>query len=169
MTKTKIDTFIIVIKSTVILEEKHSKQPLMVRQSTDLLPVYITKLLQQMRLLHEYTAFDGIFHIWRVLFCRCLSVAANHQQSFKGSYHRINNNIVGQNKTKHALHSNGNNNNNNNNTSHSPSSRPNSMKRKKQCTMQRGTGECVRWWNVHDNFGHYFRHLSSELNIITVW
>ncbi|XP_011865835.1 PREDICTED: non-canonical poly(A) RNA polymerase PAPD5-like [Vollenhovia emeryi] len=70
---------------------------------------------------------------------------ANHQQSFKSSYHRINNNIVGQNKTKHALHSNGNNNNNNNNnTSHSPSSRPNSMKRKKQCTMQRGTGDCVR-------------------------
>ncbi|XP_011648330.1 non-canonical poly(A) RNA polymerase PAPD5-like [Pogonomyrmex barbatus] len=70
---------------------------------------------------------------------------ANHQQSFKGSYHRINNNIVGQNKTKHALHNNGNNNNNNNNnTSHSPSSRPNSMKRKKQCTMQRGTGDCVR-------------------------
>ncbi|XP_012530493.1 terminal nucleotidyltransferase 4B [Monomorium pharaonis] len=68
---------------------------------------------------------------------------ASHQQSFKGSYHRINNNIV-QNKTKHALHSNGNNNNNNNNTSHSPSSRPNSMKRKKQCTMQRGTGDCVR-------------------------
>ncbi|XP_071558592.1 terminal nucleotidyltransferase 4A [Temnothorax nylanderi] len=70
---------------------------------------------------------------------------ANHQQSFKGSYHRINNNIVGQNKTKHALHSNGNNNSNNsNNTSHSPSSRPNSMKRKKHCTMQRGTGDCVR-------------------------
>lgn len=70
---------------------------------------------------------------------------ASHQQSFKGSYNRINNNIVGQNKTKHALHSNGNNNNNNNNnTSHSPSSRPNSMKRKKQCTMQRGTGDCVR-------------------------
>ncbi|KAL0129801.1 hypothetical protein PUN28_001806 [Cardiocondyla obscurior] len=68
---------------------------------------------------------------------------ANHQQNFKGSYHRINNNIVGQNKTKHALHSNGNNNNNNNNTSHSPSSRPKSM-RKKQCTMQRGTGDCVR-------------------------
>lgn len=69
---------------------------------------------------------------------------ANHQQSFKSNYHRINNNIVGQNKTKHALHSNGNNNNNNNNTSHSPSSKPNSMRRKKHCTMQRGTGDCVR-------------------------
>ncbi|XP_011701557.1 PREDICTED: non-canonical poly(A) RNA polymerase PAPD5-like [Wasmannia auropunctata] len=72
---------------------------------------------------------------------------ANHQQNFKGSYNRINNNIVGQNKTKHALHSNGNNNNNNNNnnnTSHSPGSRPQSMKRKKHCTMQRGTGDCVR-------------------------
>jgi len=90
-----------------------------------LLPVYITKLLQQisMRLLHEYITYDGIFRIWRLLFCRCFSVAANHQQSFKSSYHRINNNIVGQNKTKHTLHSNGNNNNNNNNnTSHSPSS-----------------------------------------------
>ncbi|KYN06222.1 PREDICTED: non-canonical poly(A) RNA polymerase PAPD5-like [Cyphomyrmex costatus] len=72
------------------------------------------------------------------------TIHGNHQQSFKGNYHRINNNIVGQNKTKHALHSNGNNNNNNNNTSHSPSSRPHSMKRKKQCTMQRGTGDCVR-------------------------
>ncbi|KYQ47849.1 PAP-associated domain-containing protein 5 [Trachymyrmex zeteki] len=72
------------------------------------------------------------------------TIHANHQQSFKGNYHRINNNIVGQNKVKHALHSNGNNNNNNNNTSHSPSSRPHSMKRKKQCTMQRGTGDCVR-------------------------
>lgn len=137
-----------------------------------LLSVYITKLLQQilMRLLHEYVTFDDII-LWRMLFCRYFAVAVNHQQNFKGSY-RINNNIVGQNKTKHALHSNGNNNNNNNNnnnTSHSPSSRPNSMKRKKHCTMQRGTGDCVRWWNVHDNFGHYFRHLSSELNIITVW
>ncbi|KYM75381.1 PAP-associated domain-containing protein 5 [Atta colombica] len=72
------------------------------------------------------------------------TIHANHQQSFKGNYHRINNNIVGQNKAKHALHSNGNNNNNNNNTSHSPSSRPHSIKRKKQCTMQRGTGDCVR-------------------------
>ncbi|XP_072757266.1 terminal nucleotidyltransferase 4B [Anoplolepis gracilipes] len=68
---------------------------------------------------------------------------AHHQQNFKGSYH-INNNIAGQNKIKHALHNNGNNNNNNNNnTSHSPSSRLNIMKRRK-CTMQRGTGDCVR-------------------------
>ncbi|EZA49943.1 non-canonical poly(A) RNA polymerase PAPD5 isoform X2 [Ooceraea biroi] len=73
------------------------------------------------------------------------TVHVNHQQTFKGSYHRINNNITSQNKAKHALHSNGsNNNNNNNNTSHSPSSRPNMVKRKKQCTMQRGTGDCVR-------------------------
>ncbi|XP_032677283.1 non-canonical poly(A) RNA polymerase protein Trf4-1-like [Odontomachus brunneus] len=72
------------------------------------------------------------------------TIYANHQQSFKGIHHRINNNITGQNKTKHA-HSNGNNNNNNNNnTSHSPSSRQNTVKRKKQCTMQRGTGDCVR-------------------------
>ncbi|XP_020281563.1 non-canonical poly(A) RNA polymerase PAPD5-like [Pseudomyrmex gracilis] len=69
---------------------------------------------------------------------------ANHQQNFKGSY-RINNNIGGQNKTKHTLHNNGNNNNNNNNnTSHSPTSRPHTVKRKKHCTMPRGTGDCVR-------------------------
>lgn len=75
--------------------------------------------------------FEFIFHV--VLPCRHFSFAAHHQQNFKATY-RINNNITGQNRIKHSLHNNGNNNNNNNNnTSHSPSSRPNTMKRKKHC------------------------------------
>lgn len=84
------------------------------------------------------------------LFLMMFSITANHQ-NFRGTYHRMNNNIPSQNKTKHPLHNNGSNNNNNNNhnnnnnnTSHSPSSRPNTVKRKKHCTMQRGTGDCVR-------------------------
>lgn len=73
------------------------------------------------------------------------SFAAHQQQNFSKSNYHINNNVTGQNKIKHTLHNNGNNNNNNNNnTSHSPSSRPNLRKSKKQCTMQRGTSDCVR-------------------------
>jgi len=105
-------------------------------------PVCIAKSLQQIsiRLLYIIFYILAIYYFINVFF-----FAVNHQQTFKGSYHRINNNITSQNKAKHALHSNGsNNNNNNNNTSHSPSSKPNTVKRKKHCTMQRGTGDCVR-------------------------
>ncbi|XP_043583689.1 non-canonical poly(A) RNA polymerase protein Trf4-1-like isoform X2 [Bombus pyrosoma] len=65
----------------------------------------------------------------------------NHHHSSRGNYHHrgINNNISGQSKAKHSLHSNGNNNN-----SHSPSSRSQTVKRKKQCITPRGTGDCVR-------------------------
>lgn len=145
MIKTKIDTFIIVSKFILIQERKPSRESLMVWHSSDsvcYLCVCITKLPQQR---------DDINNIIFEFILYCLSVilsmfffAAHHQhQNFKGSYH-INNNIAGQNKIKHALHNNGNNNNNNNNTSHSPNSRPNIMKSKKQRTMQRGTGDCVR-------------------------
>lgn len=65
----------------------------------------------------------------------------NHHHSSRGNYHHrgINNNIGGQSKAKHSLHTNGNNNN-----SHSPSSRSQTVKRKKQCITPRGTGDCVR-------------------------
>lgn len=65
----------------------------------------------------------------------------NHQHSSRGNYRGINNNIGGQNKIKHNLHSNGS---HNNSTSHSPNSRPHTLKRKKQCVAQRGPGDCVR-------------------------
>ncbi|XP_035719133.1 terminal nucleotidyltransferase 4B-like [Vespa mandarinia] len=67
----------------------------------------------------------------------------NHQHSSRGNYRGINNNIGGQNKIKHNLHSNGS---HNNSTSHSPNSRPHTLKRKKQCVThtQRGPGDCVR-------------------------
>lgn len=69
-----------------------------------------------------------------------LFIIGNHHHSSRGNYHRgINNNISGQSKAKHSLHSNGSNNN-----SHSPSSRPQTVKRKKQCITPRGTGDCVR-------------------------
>lgn len=78
-----------------------------------------------------------------IRYIKILFFTVNHQHSSRGNYRGINNNIGGQNKIKHNLHSNGS---HNNSTSHSPNSRPHTLKRKKQCVThtQRGPGDCVR-------------------------